>query len=105
MLLGMIADGLFFWPLPQSSAGIFVRSVRALFHSDVSQATVSLQIKHIGFVLPTGSTNAYLTVHSLKFAIFGINFSFCVGVRARHKFRLLIKQYPSQIDLAALLTD
>src|SRR4029434_9688354 len=37
MLLGMIADGLFFCPLPQSSAGIFVRSVHALFHSDVSR--------------------------------------------------------------------
>src|SRR4029434_1338412 len=33
MLIGMIADGLFFCPLPQSSAGIFVRSVHALFHS------------------------------------------------------------------------
>ena len=35
MLLRMIADGLFFCPLPQSSAGIFVRRVHALFHSDV----------------------------------------------------------------------
>ena len=53
----MIADGLFFWPLPQSSGGNFVRSVHALFHSDVSRY-LSLQLKHIGFVLPTGSTNA-----------------------------------------------
>src|SRR4029434_3879658 len=30
----------------------------------VTRATVSLQIKHIGFVLLTGSTNAYLSVHS-----------------------------------------
>src|SRR4029434_3502312 len=101
MLLGMIADGLFFWPLPQSSAGIFVRSVRALFHSDVSQATVSLQIKHIGFVLPTGSTNAYLTVHSVLNSQYKLRkrkfLSVFVGFNARHDFRLLRKKYRSHI--------
>lgn len=45
----------------------------------------------------------YLSVHSLKFAIFGINFSFCVGFRARHNFRLLINRYRSQTDLPTLL--
>ena len=40
MLLGMmIADGVFLWPLPQSSRGIFVRSVHALFHSDICAAS------------------------------------------------------------------
>src|SRR4029434_10249174 len=33
----------------------------------------------------------YLSVHSLKLAIFGINFSFFVGSKARHDFRLLRK--------------
>src|SRR4029434_10155170 len=36
----------------------------------------------------------------LKFAIFGINFSFFVRIRARHDFRLLRNR--SQIDLSAL---
>src|SRR4029434_7974168 len=31
----------------------------------LTRATILLQIKHIGFVLPTGSTNAYLSVHSV----------------------------------------
>src|SRR4029434_721138 len=75
MWLGMIADGLFFgFTLPL-----------------LTRATVSLEIKQIGFVLPTGSTNAYLSVHCLKLAIFGINFSFFVGFKARHDFRLLRK--------------
>src|SRR4029434_5790233 len=59
--------------------------------------TVSLQIKHIGFVLPTGSTNAYFSVY------FRNNFSFFVGFRARHDFRLLRNRYRAQIDLPALL--
>ena len=37
----------------------------------------------------------------LKFAIFGINFSFFVGIRARHDFRLLRNR--SQINLPPLL--
>src|SRR4029434_4199858 len=86
----------FFWPLPQSSGGNFVRSVACLFHV-TTRATVSLQIKHIGFVLPTGSTNAYFSVH------FRINFLCFVGFRARHNFHFLINRYRSQIDLPALL--
>src|SRR4029434_3160251 len=73
------------------------------FHITTFDKGKLLQIKHIGFVLPTGSTNAYLSVHT-KFAIFGINFSFFfVGFKARHDFRLLRKRYCSQIDLPALL--
>src|SRR4029434_7989277 len=65
----------------------------------LTSATVSLQIKHIGFVLPTGSTNAYLSVHS----IFGINFSLFVGFKARHDFRSLRKKSLSHIYLPTLL--
>src|SRR4029434_6225525 len=35
--------------------------------------TVSLQIKHIGFVLPTGSTNAYFSVHSFLNSRFSVS--------------------------------
>src|SRR4029434_4348514 len=111
MLLGMmIAVGLFFWPLPQSSGGNFVRSVHALFHSDVSRYHFSqgqpsrCRLNTSVLCSPQAAQmHSYLSVHSLKFAIFGINFSFCVGFRARHNFRLLINRYRSQIDLPALL--
>ena len=58
-----------------------------------------LQIKHIGFVLPTGSTNASLSVHSVLNSRF-LESTFFVGIRARHDFRLLRNR--SQIDLPAL---
>src|SRR4029434_9709326 len=63
-----------------------------------------VQIKHIGFVLATGSTNACLSVQSvLNSRFLESTFSFFVGFRARHDFRLLRKRYRSQIDLPALL--
>src|SRR4029434_5324028 len=106
MLLGMmIAVGLFFWPLPQSSAGIFVRSVHALFYSDVSRYHFS-QGQPSRCRLNTSvlcSPQAAQMHTCLKFAIFGINFSFFVGFKVRHDFRLLRKRYRSQIYLPALL--
>src|SRR4029434_993917 len=68
------------------------------FHvTTFDKGNVSLQIKHISFVLPTGSTNAYLSVHSV------LNSAIFVWFRARHDFRLLRNRYRSQIDLPVLL--
>src|SRR4029434_9293233 len=52
-----------FWGSFCSKCACFV-SWRRFMLPLLTRATVSLQIKHIGFVLPTGSTNAYLSVHS-----------------------------------------
>src|SRR4029434_4663216 len=72
MLLGMmIADGLFFCPLPHRVLGVILFEVWMLcfivtFHvTTLDKGNKTLQIKHIGFLLPTGSTNAYLSVHSV----------------------------------------
>src|SRR4029434_10665888 len=61
-----------------------------------------LQIKHIGFVLPTGSTNAYLSVHSVLHWRF-LESTFRFLFKARHDFRLLRKRHRSEIYLPALL--
>src|SRR4029434_2302135 len=54
-----------------------------------------LLIKHIGFVLPTGSTNASLSVHTvLNSRFLESTFSFLVGFKARHVFRFAKKKIP-----------
>ena len=93
----MIADG--FWTLHQSSGGNVVRSVHAMFHSDKGNRLVADKTHR--FCAPHRQHKCILVSPLfLKFAIFGINFSFFVGIRARHDFRLLRNR--SQIDLPAL---
>src|SRR4029434_11199977 len=99
MLLG-IADGFFFCPLPQSSAGIFVRSVHALFHSDVSRYLFRqgqpsrCRLNTSVLCSPQAAQMHTCQSCTCKFAIFGINFSLFVGFQARHDFRSLRKKIP-----------
>ncbi len=105
----MISAGLFLWSLTLCSEGNFVQNVHAwfimAFHiTTLMIATLSLQIKHIGFVLPTGSTNAYFSVHSLLNSRFSKStFLFLSTGSFEHAIFTFSQQKKRQLPIFALL--